>query len=206
MFECWQTQIPNRTPRFGERFARHLLRELEYTTLNAPFAGVITAVNIVTGTCTTNTPIAIKMMNVNPLRISLKLGENDFAKVQKNQRAQINTDSLKDWQTEGTVSYIAPSGETINDVVTYMVRVDFVTADPRVKVGMTADLEIITAQKENVLIVPHAALLPKGNGCVIQVVTSNGQAKEIEVQTGLSDGTHTKIMGDVAEGAHHRAA
>lgn len=173
---------------------------LEYATLKAPFAGVITAVNVVTGTRTTNTPIAIKMMNPNPLRINLKLSENNVVKVELNQPVKLTTDSLKDWEAQGTVSYLAPSGESVSGVVTYLVKVSFTLNDTRIKVGMTANVDITTAQRNNVLIVPNSALLPKGTGKVVQVVTSDGKAEEAQVQIGLSDGTQTEIISGVAEG------
>ncbi len=160
----------------------------------------MTTVNIVTGSRTTNVPVAIKMMNVNPLHVNLKLSENDVVKVQMNQAVKLTTDSLKDWQIEGKVSYIAPSGESASGVVTFIVRVDFVTTDPRVKVGMTANLDIVTAHKDNVLVVPNTALLPKGNSRIVQVVGADGKTTEVEVQIGLSDGSFTEIAGGVTEG------
>ncbi|MBM3129784.1 MAG: efflux RND transporter periplasmic adaptor subunit [Chloroflexi bacterium] len=173
---------------------------LENAVLKAPFAGVVTAVNVVTGARTSNVPIAVKMMNVNPLHVNLKLSENDVVKVQSNQPVKLTTDSLKEWQTDGKVSYIAPLGESASGVVTFIVRVDFVTADPRVKVGMTANLDITTAHKDNVLVVPNTALLPKGNERIVQVVGADGKTSEVEVQTGLSDGSFTEITGGIAEG------
>ncbi len=173
---------------------------LENAVLKTPFAGVVTTVNVVTGTRTANVPVAIKMMNVNPLHVNLKLSENDVVKVQMNQAVKLTTDSLKDWQTDGKISYIAPSGESTSGVVTFIVRVDFVTTDPRVKVGMTANLDIVTAHKDNVLVVPNTALLPKGNARIVQVVSADGKTNEVEVQTGLSDGSFIEITGGVIEG------
>ena len=173
---------------------------LENAVIKAPFAGVVTAVNVVTGTRTSNVPVAIKMMNVNPLHVTLKLSENDVVKIQLGQSVKLTTDSLKDWQTEGQVSYIAPSGESTSGVVTYVTRVNFTTPDARIKVGMTSNLDIITAQRNNVLVVPNTALLPKGNSRIVQVVGADGKAKEVEVQTGLSDGSFTEIAGGVTEG------
>jgi len=174
---------------------------LDNAVLRAPFAGVITSVNIVPGSRTANTPVAIKMMNVNPLRVNLKLSENDVVKAQIGQAVQLTSDSLKDWQTEGKVSYIAPSGESTNGVVTYSVRVDFTTTDARIKVGMSANLDIITAQKNNVLLVPNTALLPQGNRRIVQVVGADGKTNSVPVETGLSDGAFTEILGGISEGA-----
>ena len=71
------------------------------------------------------------------MHVDLKLSENDVAKVQLGQPVTLTIDALKDWKASGSVSYIAPSAENSNDVVTYRVRVDFPDDDARVKVGMT---------------------------------------------------------------------
>jgi multidrug efflux pump subunit AcrA (membrane-fusion protein) len=113
--------------------------------------------------------------------------------------------SLDGWQTDGKVSYIAPAADNSNGVVTYAVRVSFPDNDPKVKVGMTADLDIVTARKDDVLLVPNTALLPKGAGRVVQVPMTDAQGRpttprEVEVTTGLSDGTMTEILSGLNEG------
>jgi multidrug efflux pump subunit AcrA (membrane-fusion protein) len=72
---------------------------------------------------------------------------------------------------------------------------------------MTADLTIEVARKDNVLLVPSTALLPKGTGRVVQVPdptspSANGRpaTREVDVQVGLSDGTSTEILSGLAEG------
>jgi HlyD family secretion protein len=81
------------------------------------------------------------------------------------------------------------------------VRVSFPDSDDRVKVGMTANLSITTAKKDNVLLIPNSALLPKGAGYAVQVPSADGKTTtEVEVQTGLTDGTNTEITSGLKEG------
>lgn len=183
---------------------------LENATLTAPFSGVISAVNIVPGSSVgSGTTAPITLINRNPLHVDMSLSENDVAKVQADQPVTLTIDALADWTAEGTVSYIAPAATESNGVVTYKVRVDFPDSDERVKVGMTANISIVTATKENVLLVPSTALLPKGTGQVVQVPneqTGQQQPTEIDVQTGLSDGTYTEIVSGLSEGQQILAA
>jgi len=75
-------------------------------------------------------------------------------------------------------------------------------APEAVKVGMTANLRIIYAEKQAVLLVPASALLPRGDGRVVQVPASDprGEPQEIAVETGLSDGNYTEILSGLSEG------
>jgi multidrug efflux pump subunit AcrA (membrane-fusion protein) len=58
----------------------------------------------------------------------------------------------------------------------------------------------VTATKENVLLVPNTALLPKGAGHAVQVPAASGGTREVEVQTGLTDGTQTEIVSGLQAG------
>jgi HlyD family secretion protein len=192
---------------------------LEQATLKAPFAGVVTAVNIVPGgsasggsssssssssssaSSSSSSGGAISLIDRSTLHVDLKLSENDVAKVQLGQKVALTIDALKDWKADGTVSYIAPSAETSNGVVTYAVRVSFPDTDDRVKVGMTANLTITTSEKDGVLLIPNSALLPKGAGHSVQVLSADGKTtREVDVQTGLTDGSNTEITSGLNEG------
>ncbi len=85
-------------------------------------------------------------------------------------------------------------------MVTYAVRVDFADTDPRVKVGMTSNVDIITEQKDNVLLVPNSAILPQGSGRVVQIIGPDGRPQDVPVQVGISDGAHTEIVSGLTEG------
>jgi HlyD family secretion protein len=180
---------------------------LDSATLRAPFSGIVAQVNVVPGSPANNATPVVKLINRDPLHVDLRLSENDVAQVALGQPVKLTVESLGGWQTGGTVSYIAPAADNNNGIVTYAVRVSFPGDDPNVRVGMTADLDIETARKENALLVPNTALLPKGTGRVVQIPVvapdERGQApapREIEVQTGLTDGTQTEILSGLSEG------
>lgn len=170
---------------------------LDYATLKAPFGGVITQVNIVPGSSSNS--IAMTLLDRDPLHVELKLSENDVVKAALDQTVQLSIDSIADWKKDGKVTFISPSSTVNNGVVTYAVRVDFSDNDPRVKVGMTSNVDIITQQKDNILLVPNSALLPNGNTRVVQIVGADGKAENVQVQTGISDGVKTEIVSGVTE-------
>jgi HlyD family secretion protein len=177
---------------------------LDNATLKAPFGGVVAQVSIVPGSPASQAAPAVRLIDRNPLHVDLRLSENDVAQMQLGQPVNLTISSLAGWQTDGQVSYVAPAADNSNGVVTYAVRISFPDNDPKVKIGMTADLEIVTARKQNVLLLPNTALLPKGSGHVVQVVTTDALGKstigEVDVQTGLSDGVQSEIVSGLTEG------
>lgn len=173
---------------------------LEQAVLTAPFDGVIASVAIVPGSSASSATAAFTLINRDPLHVDLRLNEADVARLELGQPVELTIDALPDWRAEGTVTYIAPSAETINNVVTFRVQVDFADTDERVKVGMSANVNIVTDRNENALLVPNAALLPRGAEQIVQAPDGAGGIREIAVVTGLSDGLQTEILSGLTEG------
>ena len=173
---------------------------LEAATLKAPFSGIVTDVNITPGSQVGAGVVAMGLIDRSTLHVDLKLNENDAVRVQVSLPVTLTIDSLTNWHVQGQVTSVAPAANVINGVVTYAVRVEFGTADPRVKVGMTTNLNIVIARKDNVLLVPNSALLPQGAGHAVQVLGAKGQIQEVTVQAGLTDGVQTEILDGLKEG------
>lgn len=182
----------------AEQTLRQAELRLEQATLRAPFAGIVTQVYVVPGSVAGGA--AVSLIDRDPLHIDLRLSENDVARIAVGQPVELTIDALRDWSAAGVVGYISPAAETSSGVVTYRVRVDIPDTDERVKIGMTANVTITTATKEDVLLVPNAALLPKGAGRVVQAPIADGGVREVDVETGLTDGTQTEIVSGLSEG------
>lgn len=173
---------------------------LEQTLLSAPFAGVIGAVSVVQGSIVSNAAPVISLIDRAPLHVDLRLNEADVARLALGQPVELTIDALPEWRADGRVTFIATAADTLNNVVTYRVQVEFADDDPRVKVGMSTNLRIITNELSDALLVPNAALLPRGAGRVVQAPDGAGGVREVAVETGLSDGIQTVIVDGLSEG------
>jgi HlyD family secretion protein len=182
----------------AEQSLKQAQLNLENATLKAPFGGVITNVNIVPGS--NSSGIAMSLVDRDPLHVELRLSENDVVQAAVDQEVKLSIDSISDWSAPGKVTYISPLSSVSNGVVTYQVRVDFADTDSRVKIGMTSNVDIITARKDNVLLVPNSAILPEGSGRVVQILDADGNVQDVPIVTGISDGAQTEILSGVSEG------
>ncbi len=172
--------------------------QLSYATLIAPFDGVVSAVDIVPGSVVASGAAVASLVDHDPLHVELLLSENDVATVALDQPVVIEIDAINDWQAEGVVSYIAPVAEDSSGVVTYDVYVSFPGTDNSARIGMTANIDIETAHKDDALLVPSTALLPQGSDQIVQVHEGD-QVREVVVETGLSDGQFTEIISGLDE-------
>lgn len=138
--------------------------QLSRTIIRAPFDGVITKVDIKEGEISSpNTPI-ISMLNDGEYQIETFVSENDIAKLKINQPAKVTLDAYgREVFFDAIVISLDPA-ETVKDgVSTYRTKIQFVGKDDRVKSGLTANIEIETDRRENILQIPQVAMvLEKG--------------------------------------------
>ena len=88
----------------------------------------------------------------------ISLNEVDAAKVKVGQKVTLTFDAIDGLSITGEVSEIDALGTVSQGVVTYGVKIAFDTQDERVKSGMSVSAAIITDVKQNVLLVPNAAV------------------------------------------------
>lgn len=172
--------------------------KLENASLRAPFDGIVSSIDMTVGQ--TSSGSSIGLINRDPMHIDVKFGETDIVYIKIGQSAKLTMDALPDWQKTGTVTNISPVADNTTGVVSYKVRIDFVDTDPRVLVGMTAIVELITAEKKGVLLIPNSAILPKGSGRIVQVPDTGTKTKDVDITIGLSDGVQTEVLTGLEEG------
>ncbi len=163
----------------------------------APFDGVITAVNLTVGE--TASGAAFTLADLSNMEIIVSMAETDVNQIRAGQDVEITLDAFADLTLHGTVSQIAPSGTQSSGVVTYPVTIALTEANEAARAGMTANLNIILAQRENVLTVPNKYVKTINRQKVVTIRSTEGQV-QIPVETGLTDDTHTEIVSGLNEG------
>ncbi|MCX7778688.1 MAG: efflux RND transporter periplasmic adaptor subunit [Patescibacteria group bacterium] len=158
--------------------------KIRKTILVAPINGLITDLNVEVGETVLANQIPITINSLGNFEIELDISETDISKIKVGQPAKISLDALPDEFFTGRVVKIDPAETVIQGVVYYKATVAFDHQDERIKVGMTVNVEIVTAKKENILLVPEIAVRQK-NGKKFVKVFKDKKIKEVEVQTGL---------------------
>ncbi|MEY4731322.1 MAG: hypothetical protein RL681_268 [Candidatus Parcubacteria bacterium] len=144
-------------------------------TVRAPFAGIIAVMDIERGnSVSSGGTIATLIAHQRIAEISLN--EVDAANIAVGQTATLTFDALPGLKAEGAVSAIDTLGTVSQGVVNYVVKITFDTPDERVKPGMSVSASITTATKENVLLVPNAAVKTEGELTYVEVLDTFGSA------------------------------
>lgn len=131
-----------------------------------------------------------------PFEIEADIYEEDVMKISAGNVVDISLIAIPDKVFGGKVISIYPAEEQIEGVVYYKVIIAFDELPEAIKPGMTADIVIKTASKENVLLLPEAAV-EKRDGKEFVLVYKDKQKEEREIKTGLlgSDGNVEVLSG-----------
>jgi len=179
------------------------LGALSDTVITSPIDAVVTAVDLKIGETATPSQSVIKIIGQNELQIDLDIPESDITKVVIDTPVTITLDAFgPDKIFDGHVKFIEPSQRIIQDVVYYRVTVLFDVEPAEVKSGMTANVTMITAKRENVLTIPlRAVVISAVDGSkTVRVLNSNnietrtvttgvrGDDGSVEVLSGLNAG------------------
>lgn len=176
--------------------------DLRKSKIFTPISGTVTKVDAVTGEFASVSAPLISIISDNSFEMEANVPEADIAKVKLNDSARITLDAYgSDVFFDGTVTAINPAETVIDNVPTYKVTFHFLKDDPRVKSGMTANIDIATDSRTNVVHIPARALITRDNQKYVAVMNADGTNTETQVTVGLrgSDGS-IEILSGLSEG------
>lgn len=138
-----------------------------------------------------NQPVFYLRKANSPLRLVVDVDEEDIPAVKPGQPVLITTDAFSGQVFHATVSDITPKGDAVTR--SYRVRVILPASVPFL-IGMTAEANIITAQRDNALLIPNSALI---NNSVW--LFKAGKAVQQPVKIGAKNADKTEITEGLSE-------
>ena len=175
---------------------------LENTVITAPIDGIVLSRAVDVGQTVAASMQAptlfVLAADLTKMQVLASLDESDIGRIADGQKVSFTVDAYAGRTFEGIVSQIRLQPQTVQNVVTYSVVIDAPNHDLTLKPGMTANVTIDVARRDDALRVPAAALrfTPEGqSGKGAQVWRSdNGELTPVPVKAGLSDGQFTEVV------------
>jgi HlyD family secretion protein len=172
--------------------------------ITAPYDGVVTDVHVAEGEYVAGTVVDLVSSDV---YVVLSVDEVDIGELELGQPAIVTLETWPDVEISGEITSIAPSADQGRDgIVSFDVRLSLGESELPILVGMTADARLITAENDDVLLVPNAALTAdrQEGTYTVNLVTGESDGKpiieEVPVTVGLRDGSFSEITSGLAEG------
>lgn len=203
-------------------------RNLSYAIITSPINGVVTSRDVEEGQTVASgfeTPTLFTIAaDLTKMQVVADVDEADIGGVKEGQRVTFTVDAYPEDTFEGRVTQIrlgsskssstSSTSTSSETVVTYEVVISADNPDLKLKPRLTANVNIYTLDKKDVLCVPSKALrfIPEqpmlGSDDVVEDCEGehkvwtyeNHVFKAHPVTIGLSDGINTEILGGVEEG------
>lgn len=166
----------------------------------SPFAGTVTESLALPGDQVSAGATAFRLDNLSSLLVDVKLSEVDINNVSLGQPVTLTFDAILGREYHGEIIEVTQAGTVDEGVVNFTVTVELTDADSLVKPGMTAGVNIVVEELQDVLLVPNRAVrLVEGERVVY--IFEEGQPVSKEIRLGSSSDTMSIVAsGDVIEG------
>lgn len=132
----------------------------------------------------------MQIADLSQMKVTIQVSEEDIARIAAGQPATVNFPAFEGLTLEGTVQNIASiaSGAGSSDMmymgdgssVTFAVDILIPSPDPRLKPGMTAEVNIVTTQLDNVVMVSPMSLLTDDGMSYYVMVETDPETHEAE--------------------------
>jgi HlyD family secretion protein len=170
--------------------------DFDRCTIYAPTNGIVISRNVDVGqtvAASLSAPTLFVIANdLRRMQIDAMVSEADIGGVEVGQTVTFTVDAFLPRSFQGKVIQIRNSPATNQNVVTYDTVVAVENRDQKLKPGMTANVSIVTAEREDVLKLPNAALrfrpADAGDGKGVASVMSRGGGSSNRMQSGQGGG------------------
>lgn len=168
--------------------------------LYSKVSGVVMSLGYVENAVTTpDMPIVI-IGDSNKVFAEIVVSQNDINNIEKDQIVTLEIAALQDEKIQGKVSYVNLKPTSEGNSTTYKVIVDVDAKDYGLLEGMTANAQFILKEAKDVLMLSNKAIKLKDGNQVVNVKNEDGTLREVNIQTGFSDGKNSEILSGLKEG------
>lgn len=178
---------------------QNLKDKLEYAVITAPCDGIITSVRAEEGLIAEGPLFVIE--DLDDLRISSYVGEYDITYVNEGMNAAIRCDALDGAEYGGKVITVAPTSDASasNTGVNYKIETEVDGEDGKLRVGMSAKVDIVSERRENALTITYDSLTADENGNDAVYIAEKGddgiwRARLVPVQIGLETDYEIEVI------------
>ena len=136
--------------------------DLERTAIRAPVNGVVIKRSVERGQTVAASLQAPELFviaeNLEDMQVDTSIDESEIGRIRDGQKATFTVDSYPGRLFEGEVRQIRKAAQNVSNVITYLVVISAPNPNKELLPGMTANVRIVLDSREDVLLVPNAAL------------------------------------------------
>ena len=167
------------------------------TQIRSPITGVITEINATAGEIISSQIPAVTVMQLNPIKVKTQVAEYLVNQFSSGQEVVVRIPAAADIPYSGTVDTLAPAPAAGS--MTYPMEVVIDNQSGLIKVGMFAEVRLITETRENVLLVPSESIVVR-EGRTVVFIAEEQRVRIQEVHVGIDNGQQVEITEGLSPG------
>jgi len=140
-------------------------------------------------------PAILRLVNIDYLKVKLRVSDKDIRKIKMGQKAIITVESYPHQQFEGKVSFVSQEADAMSGMFTVEIAIN--NKDHKLKSNQYVNGSIIIAEQKDAVVIPKEALIKKS---VVFVVNNNNIAEKRIVKTGIESEDEIQVISGVSEG------
>jgi len=130
-----------------------------------------------------------------------KIDETEVGKIKPGMDLQLVVGAIENDTFHAILKYIAPKGVLENGAVQFEIKADVqLQKDQFIRVGYSANADIVLQRKDQVLAIRESLLQFEGDSAYVEVETAPQVFEKREIKTGLSDGINIEILSGLKPG------
>ncbi len=173
---------------------------LNNSSLVAPFHGTVQNLTAQVGQVVSPGVKMLSLINNGGLKIQAYVSETDVTKINVGNTVKVTLDAFGTGTTfPATVTTIDSAETQVNGTPSYLITLHFTDSEPQVKDGMTGNVSIVLAEKDNVIVIPSRLIINDGNQYFVLMKTATGTEQK-QIQVGLVSGNGmTEVISGINE-------
>lgn len=160
----------------------------------APFDGTVTAAEPLPGDQVSPGTIAFRLDDLSRLLVDVEVSEIDINSIELNQTVEVSFDAIQGATYEGTVAEVGQVGTVVQGAVNFTITVELTDIDDAVKPGMTAAVNILVKELNDVLVVPNRAVRVLEGERVVYIL-KDGFPTPVEIRLGSTSDAQSEVVG-----------
>lgn len=168
--------------------------------IEAPFDGTVTLVETHAGDQAAVGAQAFRIDDLSSLLVDLSVSEVDINQVKPGQDVTMTFDAIRNEEYKGEVIEVDRVGSQQQGAVEFVVTVRLEDPDEQVRPGMTAAVNVVVSQLEDVLLIPNRAVRFVDGKQVVYILKDD-QLTPVNIKLGASSDTTSEVLeGELAVG------
>ena len=140
--------------------------------------------------------------NLRDMQVEAAIDESDVGRLHPGQKASFSVDAFPGQIFEGQIRQVRKAASNVANVVTYVAVIGFANTEGKLLPGMTANVRVVTDERQNVRKLPNSALRMRIAGEAgrsatlgrVYVLDGQGKPRALNARLGVSDGSMTELL------------